>query len=434
MDSARRVAIVLALGTAGLLPAGPAPALAPTCQGHPATIVAEPETVTLGTAGADVIVVPRQAQVVHAGGGDDRICLTEGVGSAGYVRVLAGAGNDVVTNESTSVTATGYADFPVVVLLGDGDDTFVGGEENEHVSGGDDATPDTGTDVVSTGGGMDLVASGLTSAPNRDRVDTGGGRDQLLLSGRGTPELSLEGGTSRDYIFFHSDLRVFGVYRQFPPGDVVVDNRAGTLDVGGSRWVAWSGFESLDLTELKKRRTTVIGSDAVERVFLAPKSTYEVELNGGDDYVVSVGRVLPEGRYEAGSGRDRLVLVAARGAEVDLGGSVESWSANVRHRSAIIGFEDAWVSSRSVRVRGTGVRNRIWAFFGEVVVDGLGGDDWIFVRGNDGQTVARGNRGADLLHGARSDDALVGGPGRDEARGHGGDDRCDAEVRVDCES
>jgi len=430
--AARWVAIVVTLGTAGVLMAPPAAGAGETCLGEPATIVAGRGEPTFGTAGRDVVVVPRGSGAVWAGGGDDLVCIVDAPGRSNlYTRVMAGAGDDRVATTSTQVVLE--PGTSISVQLGDGDDEFAGGEESEWVTGGDDWTPDTGSDVIASGGGDDVVTSGLTETPNSDRIDTGTGRDLVDLAGRLAGPAMLTGGVGRDLLWVHTDPPYFSWRASARPA-VVLDNTTGTLDVGDERWTWWTDFEGFDLSSFGGRDVTVVGAAIDEFVLLGERGTYDVDLNDGDDLVaLGSGAVVPEGRYVGGSGRDRILLFATGRLRVDLGGSVDSRASGRHHRSVLAGFEDAWAGARHVRLRGNREDNRLRASGLHVAVDGLAGSDRIKVSGRV-RSVARGDRGHDLLIGHRGDDVLLGGGGRDEARGLDGPDRCDAETRVDCET
>jgi Ca2+-binding RTX toxin-like protein len=129
-----RAALVAAATVTGLFVAPTSAAgAAPTCQGHPATIVAGSRNhTTWGTHGDDVIV--GRSATIDALGGDDLICLRNG-------SVYAGDGDD-------SVLVTGTKGGAVRAVLGAGDDAYVGGSGSDYVSLEDDFP---GSDAISTG-------------------------------------------------------------------------------------------------------------------------------------------------------------------------------------------------------------------------------------------------------------------------------------------
>src|SRR3954470_19844178 len=140
-----RAALVAAATLTGLLVAPTsAAAVAETCQGRPATIVATTGgEFTLGADGDDVIVGHGPVGTIRAFGGNDVICVDA-------ANVEAGDGND-------SVLATGQGRRDQVsATLGEGDDRFVGGPRTDYV----DSAGSPGTDNISTGAGDDQVTSG----------------------------------------------------------------------------------------------------------------------------------------------------------------------------------------------------------------------------------------------------------------------------------
>src|SRR3954452_6773822 len=109
-----RAGLVAAATLTGLLVAPTSTAgVAETCQGRPATIVAESNGDVTGTQGDDVIV-GRSNVGIDARGGKDLICLDSG-------GVQDGDGDD-----SVLVTGTDPHN-QVSVWLGAGNDRFVGG-------------------------------------------------------------------------------------------------------------------------------------------------------------------------------------------------------------------------------------------------------------------------------------------------------------------
>lgn len=122
-----------------------------TCQGVPATIVSDGESVT-GTPGPDVIVLnavnqPNAGLTVRSGGGNDLVCLT---GQNSQIEVDLGDGDDSLVVDDTPTARP----ITVKVDLGVGSDTVVTGRGFDSVTSGDrtSAAPD-GPDEVSTGDG-----------------------------------------------------------------------------------------------------------------------------------------------------------------------------------------------------------------------------------------------------------------------------------------
>jgi hypothetical protein len=165
------VALVVALiATTFVIAPGAAAQRVPTCFGVPATIVATPGEVTVGTPGPDVIVGTPGRDVILAGGGDDLVCS-----GAGNDRVDGGAGDDRIDLGPGDDLAFGRS----------GDDRLLGGAGRDRLLGG------SGADRLDGGDGPDLLRGG----PGDDRLDGGSGADRLF---GGSGKDVLDGGSGPD--------------------------------------------------------------------------------------------------------------------------------------------------------------------------------------------------------------------------------------------
>jgi Ca2+-binding RTX toxin-like protein len=158
-----------------------------------------------GTGGADTITVTQDAAnftvvqngavqvirtagvssiVVNAGGGDDRVLLSQGNGGAAVqvrATVRGGAGADVILGGAASDTLQGEG----------GNDRLYGGLGNDTVNGG------TGNDLLHGGFGTELGAGLYTVGDGADTLIGGGGNDGADYSNRSAPlTLRLDGGAS----------------------------------------------------------------------------------------------------------------------------------------------------------------------------------------------------------------------------------------------
>ena len=429
MSRRRPFLAVCALAVAPVLVALPAAGEPPTCQGQQATVVGTRGGVVRGTEGPDVIVV-NLANEVQALGGDDRICsASRDVGME--TSIDAGEGDDVVDT-------TGNVGITTAIDLGPGDDTYRGGDEADYVLGPVDAAAE-GHDVISTGGGDDLVDTGGDAVtPDGDEVDLGSGDDNLtirgaLLAGQWT------GGTGSDEMTF----------ARFPQaGAFLVDNVAEQLTRDGATVARWSSFDRFRFEAGRTRDLSFRGSDRSERL-LSLVGLDEVRLGGGDDVLqISTESMAGEGpmdlRGEAGDDLLALGIGYTSGAvDLQLGPGTLRFVRPGRTgaTSSVRGFDRAHVVSSYARVVGTSRADRIrWnACQGSVL--GAAGPDvlaYLFVeedtcRGG-GDLVVNGGRGDDRLVGGRLADRLIGGLGRDSADGRAGRDVCRAETEVRCES
>lgn len=424
-----------------------------TCQGQPATHVGGSVDATEG----DDVIVATLAEsgpvYVYAHGGDDLICL-RGDGD-GFVVLNSGDGDDSVTIE------TGQPVDPYVVL-GPGDDRYVGGPGSDHVTEYDPAgsdegfaenVPDSGDDLVRTLGGDDVVlAGGRAGPPQTDGIDLGPGDDELRIGKRGTtPQSRLRGGPGRDQLVVLAE-----------PGRRVVLDATQRRATTGSRVLAraWTDFQDYGVTTHATRdnadlephpsAVTVRGSAGPETVtvltYQDPRAPapLDVVLGGGDDLLVTSGAT--RGRADGGAGRDEIGVVAAggpgpRGAttRLDLARGRVTLDGN-RGGLTLLSFQDAFVrrvpsENGPAVVVGDGRANRLR---GCAVLSGGGGDDLVsqiveFAESPCSGFRAYGGAGRDRLVGSARNDLLVGGPGSDTAVGLDGTDTCRAERRVSCE-
>ena len=132
----------------------------PTCNGLPATIVAQPGQASIkGTNTDDVIVATSGPIEIHARDGNDVICT-----GAGSDRVFGDDGDDWIDAGDGSNYVKG----------GDDDDTVRAGAGNDHVKAG------SGDDTVDAGNGNNRVqgekgADSITTGSGNDEID--GGKD-----------------------------------------------------------------------------------------------------------------------------------------------------------------------------------------------------------------------------------------------------------------
>ncbi|MBB6626137.1 hypothetical protein H5V45_02275 [Nocardioides sp. KIGAM211] len=443
-------ALLLALAPALVVPLSSAGARlgAPTCQGEPATVVGEPGSdVVRGTDGPDVIV-SRGVPEVRAAGGADRVCVTKGPGPASDPAadetrtVYAGMGNDDVTVEAG---ATAY----VVVVLGEGADTFTGAGEPDDVWAGDrndarrtgpEDAVDAEADTITTGGGRDQVFVGQPDVPLRDVVDTGGSGDRVVVEATAANAVSsLVLGTGRDVLEWEWPDGVGGEW--------LVDATAGVAKRDGGREFTFSGVDDYRLPVPGRASLTFRGSDAKETVWAS--SYARVDLGGGNDrFHVRPTFTLPDagaGVLDGGAGTDRLVVADDQAYAVRLGDAMTFDDPAVAD-ATLSGIEDvdAYSGRGRARVIGGDGANRLWTYGCRIILAGGNGDDRLVavgdcgeepgpkLRGGAGDDRVLGGDADDELLGGAGDDRLDGGPGRDSADGGAGSDRCVAEVRTRC--
>ncbi|WP_340538204.1 hypothetical protein [Nocardioides sp. GXZ039] len=411
--------------------AAPSPGPATTCGGETATLVGSAGDDTLtGTPGRDVIVT-NGSHTVDAGDGDDLVCIT------GATReVLAGPGDDDVRGQQTR----GDAD-DVSIWLDSGSDTFVGGELAEYV-GADPTLGETDEpDVIRTGGGPDGVSAGISGTPLVDVISLGAGNDEVDLDSRvASSSFQLSGGAGADQLAWSQGIR-----DGWGAVGWTIDNRSarGTAATGGtgrSERMAWTSFERFRL-DARVGWTDFLGGDRGE--WLDARRLRSVDLGGGNDLLAPSWH-FDDARFTGGSGRDSFKFMACRGnATLNLAAGTYVCT-NPDDEASLGGFEEAVTTGRDVRMQGTDGADRLVAHPScDATVRAGGGDDVVRVHGpvrNCGSATPPagaqvfGGAGDDTIAGWRRSDLLIGGSGTDLANGRGGDDRCVAERRVNCES
>ena len=145
------------------------------------------------------------------------------------------------------------------------------------------------------------------------------------------------------------------------------------------------------------------------------------------------------GSLDAGPGRDSLSVWCASSLALDLRTRRLVINGQQSKAATVVGWEAVQLNSPHVTASGDGKANRLTADACRAVVEGQGGNDVLRLSLDSGDSCTSqerrllGGAGADSLVGSRHGDVLIGGAGRDIADGRGGNDRCQAEVRRNCE-
>ena len=380
------------------------------CFGQVPTIVGSPGQSVEGTEGPDVVIT-NGAYAGDTLGGDDLLCVTEVVEYGADYGFATGTGRDRI--DATEAVG-GY------FSLGAGPDEFIGSDDGFDTVYADDASPtDPDADIVTTGDASDTVHSS-----GADIVDLGAWQDELWIDG------DVSGGTytggagsdnfTLDTVRTHDD-----------PGSWTINSRTGRLLQDGQPRGQFRGFNTFSAAVVGS--VTFIGSDAHQTFeprfgWLARKAQVDVHMGGGNDRVYFRGGV-PGGRFDGGSGADqfwyyrndsqRLAPHVSVYFDLSTGLLRETW-------------RDGMMARRAVRFENTAVYNG----GGPVTLKGTSGPNRLkAMRSLPRYPVTLfGRGGADQLFGSVGNDLLLGGRGRDVAAGKSGNDRCDAEIRINCES
>ncbi len=401
-----------------------AQALEYTCDGQTATIVGTDDADTLvGTDAADVIVGLGGKDVIDGLGGDDRLC-----GGRGVDTIDAGPGDDTVYGGADGFAVSIEGDF---VEGGPGDDELHGGLDPAE-SGGEQKHEDiviyahaphgvrinldepdvTGDGHDTIDGFYSVIGSEhddvIVAGAETDVVHALGGADTVTVD---SEEGEVSGGGGDDvmrggyYTYGNAgddDIRF--ALRQANAGqgdDLVVGTQQRDIIRGGPGNDVLRGRGGNDYLAGEEGRDRLVGGRRNDRL---EGGSHADRLSGGVGAdVLEPGDTTGRGRHapvaddrvRGGAGRDTVIfpeVFGAAGVRVDLAAGLATRVGRDRLQS----IENASGGPRGDDLLGDGHRNFLL---------GLGGDDHL---------VGRGGR-------------------RDFTNGGDGTDRCEAEVKVDCE-
>lgn len=485
-----RAAVILSVAAFSIAGLSMSPtSAAPSCFGKTATIVGTPDRDFIkGTEGSDVIVGLDGRDSIRSLQGNDWICA--GIGGeysdwteeVRYEVAIGGSGRDHIAGGPGMDNAIGGAGPDILyggpegdillgghgtdlLLPGAGDDGAVGGNGSDLVRGG------TGSDSVGGGPGMDRAFGGEGSdvvgtwqgsigggshfgyrrgkshqhraigraEPGSDHLQGGPG-DDFLPFGRGRDYM--DGGSGQDEATFYR-LKRFGFFK--------ANLERGFATGGGTNSDKLSSIE--DVSVFGDGRFKVVGDDGVNELVGSPSEDSEaVGLfigGGGADLLMSFpGGSLGEAgamRLRGGPGSDYIDAACQEtGREVLLGGPGPDFLLSAcgveklvggRGRDMLYGsgglaetrvdggpgfdihsFEGVYFSVQADLETGRAeVSNSVVSRF--VHIEGLAG-----------------GLAGDELRGDDEDNHLLGLQSVDVVEGRGGQDHCQSEVSLTCES
>ena len=264
-----------------------------------------------------------------------------------------------------------------------------------------------GADSIAGGGGNDIIIG-----DDGNDVTTGGAGDDSLSGGRGND--SLDGGDGSDTLSGGegNDLLVGGAGNDYLTGDTGDD-----ILVGGAGNDLLIGSESDTY-----RFSAGFGEDIIRHTRTANNDVAMIEL----DASIARGDL----RLERLGGS---LFISVEGAPEDVVEVEYHFGYGGGHAIDGIRFADGvvWDRSEIIRVINQPTDEAQWMLGSELadVIDGGGGDDYIFadagddiVSGGDGNDDLDGDAGNDTLHGGDGQDEIYGGEGNDILYGGAGDD------------
>lgn len=407
----RRAAVtaVMALGTGLAVPGAPAAPIgsAPAtemCRGMRATHVVDHGRIS-GTSGDDVIVVRGRARVVHAGGGDDRICVRR---QPGGVFVDPGPGADRVWVE-TRATVTAFLD--------EGTDEYFGGPGNDRVYSGEDGR--SNRDRVDLRGGDDMIRLSSGSHHAGAVIAGGGGRDLLGLDSwaefedydlRSHDRISFIGSDASETVKL---LALGSAAANLGEGDDVVEVDWG---YGSSPAPTVDGGPGTDMLALGVGERSIVANVATHRIDSTVGTPAGLGIPGFEGLAILASQTPQERSTE--SQRTRVELVGDDGDNVLIAGAcdvvIRGGAGDDRLSVGDSPYEETAIETTAARECA-----QTSQVFGEA------GDDMMVSHGT--TYTRRGTAETPIA------DLIDGGEGTDTARAGAGVDSCVAEVRVDCE-
>ncbi|HEX3975971.1 MAG TPA: calcium-binding protein [Solirubrobacteraceae bacterium] len=352
---------------------------------------------------------------VQAGGGNDEVRIDDNFGSFANnpVTIDGGAGDDTL-------------------IGGDGDDTLIGGTGNDTITGG------RGADTASMGGGADTFI--WNPGDGSDVVDGDGGTDTMLFNGSNAAEkfdVSANGSRVR---FFRDVANI-------------------TMDLGGIDNVALNTLGSADTTTINDLTGTdlknvnlnlaanggggdgaadsviVNGTDSADAVHVSSDAAGDAVVSGLAAQVQVAGAESPSTGFAGDTvqvntvgGNDTVTNGVATTAPatigIDGGGGSDTvtYSGTPADDTIAVANDGTAVGTFGI---GSGSAPQTTTGVENLDVQGLGGNDTI-TAGNGLATLTSltidGGTGDDTLTGGDGDDMLIGGSGNDSVAGGRGAD------------
>jgi Ca2+-binding RTX toxin-like protein len=390
--------------------------------------IADFDTFTLGTDGADYIYGTNGNDFAHGGNGNDIITLLFGDDFGN-----GGGGNDYVSGDGGN---------DIVIGL-DGDDIVLGGADVDNVTGGsgnDEVRGGSGNDVVSGGSGNDFVSGGTGN--DIYKFARGDGQDTFVDQLSNEWEVIWRSGEG----FIAAAGYSVGAQGSAEAGQIfhtVQGVRTRIFD--GSVWsmTTSAGVEPVriefDATTGELLRHRPASSAAIANKIVSP----DVQGNNNDVIEFSIGIDVSDLQF-AVSGNDLLVGIEPSSGSVSGFATIsdriilKEWQTlptiNPAVRSSIENF--SFFSSGTINVSALDIKagtdgvdtalngtankgNWITGGAGDDIITGAGLND--ILNGNSGDDTLIGGNGVDILFGGAGNDILEGQNGGDYFEGTGTD-------------
>jgi len=343
---------------------------------------------------------------VKAGGGDDVVAGSNGIGRFGHLTIDGGAGDDTLRG-------------------GDGDDTLNGGNGDDLVDG------NIGADTAQLGSGNDHFQ--WDPGDGSDTVEGQGGKDVMDFNGSNAPEaIDVSANGSRVRLFRNVaaitmdlddveglNLRTLGSADTVTVNDLsATDLKTADVDLnanggggdGSPDTVIANGTDGADYVDVGSDGATAVGS----------RLSRQVRVAGGEPTLdnVNVATLGEADTIDAG-----VDFAGSAPVTIDGGEGSDTTSYDGTNADDTIGIARNVNTTVAVFTPTSGVINN--TAVENLGVRGLAGDDTI--NGQNGiagltQLTVDGGAGDDTIGGGDGDDALTGGTGNDHVDGNRGDD------------
>ena len=348
------------------------------------------------------------SDLLRGGGGDDFLS-----GGGGGDVLYGGDGDDLVDG--------GDGDDVIVGGSGGGNDTYIGGADQDTVTYQSstagvvvDLAAGTATDAQpQVAGGSYIDNDTLTGIENvygstRDDVIAGDAADNTLVGSLGADQLV--GGAGDDLLVGGDTLNLPG-FDQKTTTDVVFHLNADGLDATGTE----------DIAAIVAARAAADGGDT----FTGGAGNDRIVGGAGGDTAVFAG---PRERYVLTQDAETGILTVR---DTEAGASSEGTDTldGVEYLE-FGGVRMTVAEAMNVSLTGSETSDTIVGGSGDDVIDGGGGDDVIEGGGGDdtidggaGADTIDGGTGSDIILGSSEDDVLKGSEGADTILGGAGNDR-----------
>jgi Ca2+-binding RTX toxin-like protein len=334
-------------------------------------------------------------------GSNDTLLVQDMAGAPAFTAPMLVFGDDLaaIASGSTDVITTGGGNDLVyghgmgdVIKTGNGDDTVYG---FDTVGSYSSTTPYQDADSIDTGSGNDVVYGG----PDKDTISGGNNDDELYGN---EAEDNINGGADADAIYGGDG------------GDTLQGGTGGDDIEGGNGSDSVLGQDGTDILTGGAARDTIKGGNHDDRI--DGGNDRDSLLGEGGNDVVAGG--LGNDTIEGGTGNDEIEggddtdsIAGGAGNDVIDGGNHADFIWGGLFSTDEVGNDVIEGGEGNDQINAAGGNDTVNAGAGDDVIDGGSGDDRL-----------HGEEGNDVIDGGTDADSLFAGSGNDELNGGDDDD------------